>query len=233
MIKTIKAFTSLGLIIGLASCGNSSHAPYSTPSVPIYRSSSVGSLNKSSVSNATRTVVKTGSINLDLNNVREGGENIEQIITSQGGHILSYNERDDKKKNSSFSARVPAKNLVSTMDQISELGKVSYRRIEVEDRTKEAIAQKAHLAKLKQRRTRLKAIYRNAKELKDKLEIEKSLADIEERIFSIEEGIRQMKSFSNFSKLDISLSQKTIRGPIGATFDGFAWSFGKLFTIRK
>jgi hypothetical protein len=49
----------------------------------------------------------------------------------------------------------------------------------------------------------------------------------------MEEGVRQMQKFARFSKLHISLSQKTIRGPMGATLDGVKWTWGKLFTIRE
>ena len=232
MINMLKAFTGLGLISGLTSCSDMNYAA-SIPSAPTYSAPSMGSLNRNSVSTAERIVVKKASLNLDVNNVRQSGETIEQITATQGGHMLSYDERDDKVKNASFSIRVPASNLVSTMDQIAELGKVTYRKIKVEDQTKEAIAQKALLAKLKQRRSRLEAMYRSAKDLEAKLQIEETLAEIEEQIFSMEEGARQMKVFSKFSKLDISLSQKSIRGPIGATLDGAKWSFGKLFTIRE
>lgn len=229
----MRLLLSLGIIAILNSCGMESYAPSISPSAPMYSAPSSGSLNRNSVSTAERVVVKTGNLNLDANNVRQVGEQIEKITAEQGGHMLSYEERDDKQKNASFSIRVPAENLVPTMDEISQLGKVTYRKIKVKDRTKEAIAQKAHLAKLKQRKARLETLYRNAKELKDKLQLEETLAEIEEQIFSIEEGARQMQVFARFSKLEISLSQKTIRGPLGVTKDATMWTWSKLFTIRE
>ncbi|MGJ8655587.1 MAG: DUF4349 domain-containing protein [Akkermansiaceae bacterium] len=232
-IYTLRLLLSLGFVTALNSCGMQSYESPMVPSMPSYAAPSSGSLNRNSVSTAERVVVKTGSINLDASNVREAAERIEQITATQGGHMLSYDERDDKQKSASFSIRIPAENLVLTMDAISQLGKVTYRKITVKDRTKEAIAQKALLTKLKQRKARLETMYRNAKELKDKLELEKNLAEIEEQIFSIEEGARQMKAFARFSKLDISLSQNPIRGPLGATSDAAKWTLGKLFTIRE
>jgi len=206
---------------------------YESAMAPSAAAYSGGMLNRNSVSSAKRVVVKTGSLNLDAGSVRAAGESIEQITAAQGGHMLSYNERDDKRKSASFSIRVPAENLVRTMDEIDQLGKVTYRRITVKDQTREAIAQKARLAKLKQRKTRLEAMYRSATDVDDKLELEKTLAEIEEQIFSMEEGVRQMQKFARFSKLNVSLSQKTIRGPVGAALDGAMWTWGKLFTIRE
>ncbi len=232
--NTVRLLLSLGVISALNSCGMMNYESAMSPSVSTYAiPSSGGTLNRNSVSSAKRVVVKTGSMNLDAGNVREASESIERITLAQEGHMLSYNERDDEQKSASFSIRVPAENLVRTMDQITQLGKVTYRRITVKDRTREAIAQKARLAKLKQRKTRLDAMYRSAEDVDDKLELEKTLAEIEEAIFSMEEGVRQMQKFARFSKLDVSLTQKTIRGPVGAMLDGAKWTWGKLFTIRE
>ena len=170
---------------------------------------------------------------MDTNNVRETGKQIEQITSNHGGHILNLNERDDTLQNAIYSLLVPAQHLVEIMDQIDELGKVTYRHTSISDRTKESIAFKARLNKLKQRKKRLQSMYYNTKSHSDKLDIEKTLADIEEEIFSMEEAIRQLEKFAHFSKLNISLSQKTIRGPVGATLDSARWTWGKLFTIRE
>ncbi len=238
-IYTLRLLLSLGIITTLSSCGMvgySAEVP-SAPSyvVPSMSASSNSSLNRNSVSTAKRVVVKTGSLNLDTSNVREASESIEQITVAQGGHILSYDERDDKNKDASFSIRVPAQNLVSMMDQIAALGKVTYRKITVKDKTREMIAQKARLDKLKKRKSRLEAIYRSlgTKDMTAKLELEETLSEIEEEIFTMEEGMRQMQKFAQFSKLDVSLSQKTIRGPVGAALDGASWTWDKLFTIRE
>ncbi|MFT5906618.1 MAG: superfamily I DNA and RNA helicase [Cryomorphaceae bacterium] len=231
---TIRLFLSLVVISALNSCETLNYESAMAPSAPAYAAaSSGGSLNRNSVSSAKRVVVKTGSLNLDAGNVREASESIEKVTAAQGGHMLSYNERDDKHKRASFSIRVPAEKLVRTMDEIGQLGKVTYRKITVKDRTREGIAQKARLVKLRQRKARIETMYRNAKNVKDKLTLEKTLAEIEEEIFSMEEGLRQMQKFARFSKLDISLSQKTIRGPVGATLDGAKWTLTKLFTISE
>ena len=227
--KTLHCLLSIGILSLLNSCG-SSYSSATIPSVPTYVGS--GSF-KTTSSSATKIIVKTGSLNLDTNNVRETGEQIEGIVTGRGGHILNLNERDDKHQSASYSLRIPAQELVNTMDDIAELGKVTYRQITVSDKTKESIAQKARLNKLKQRRKRLQSMYDGAKELSDKLDIEKTLSEVEEEIFSIEEAIRQLGKFAKFSKLSISLSQKTIRGPVGASLDGVSWTWRKLFTIRE
>lgn len=232
--NTVRVFLGMGVISVMSSCGGIAYAPQSAPSASAYvMDSSERSLNRNSVSSARRVVVKTGSMNLETRNVRESSERVEQITLAQGGHMLSYDERDDEQKNANFSLRVPAEKLVVTMDEIAQLGKVTYRRITVKDSTSEAIAQQARLAKLKQRRARLEAMYRSATKVEDKLELEETLAEIEEEIFSMEESVKQMQKFAQFSKLDLSLSQKSIRGPVGATWDGAKWSLGKLFTIRE
>ena len=231
--NTLRILLGISFIGLLNSCGSARYPSISpaAPSIPSYTETSRSFKNSSSSS--TRVIVKTGSMNMDTSNVREIGEQIEQITTTNGGHILSLNERDDKHQSARYSLRIPADSLINSMDQIAKLGKVTYRRVTVTDKTKESIAQKARLNKLKQRQKRLQSMYHNAKDLSDKLDIEKTLADIEEEIFSIEGTIRELVKFAQYSKLDISLSQKTIRGPVGATLDGAKWTWGKLFTIRE
>ena len=230
---TLRILLGISFISLLNSCGSARYPSISpaAPSIPSYTETSRSFKNSSSSS--TRVIVKTGSMNMDTPNVRKTGEQIEQITTTNGGHILSLNERDDKHQSARYSLRIPADSLINSMDQIAELGKVTYRRVTVTDKTKESIAHKARLNKLKQRQKRLQSMYHNAKDLSDKLDIEKTLADIEEEIFSMEEAIRELAKFAQYSKLDISLSQKTIRGPVGATIDGAKWTWGKLFTIRE
>lgn len=233
--NTLRILLGIGFISLLNSCG-SAYAPISVPSVPSisnYKAPSRFKSFRNSSSSATRVIVKKGSLNMDTSNVRDSGEQIEQIVTTNGGHILNLNERDDKHQSASYSLRIPADNLILSMDQIAELGRVTYRRVSVTDKTKESIAQKARLNKLKQRQKRLESMYYNAKALSDKLDIEKTLADIEEEIFSMEEAIRELAKFSQYSKLEVSLSQKSIRGPVGLAFDGLGWTWGKLFTIRE
>lgn len=230
-IKLAKPILLLCSVSLLNSCSNSSIP--TLQSAPTYILPSSRSSFKNSTSSATQVIVKTGSMNLDTSNVREAGEQIEQIVANNNGHILALNEYENKRQNASYTLRIPAENLIQSMDQISELGKVKYRRVTVTDKTKESIAQKARLNKLKQRQKRLQSMYYNAKKLSDKLNIEETLADIEEEIFSMEEAIRELAKFAQYSKLDISLSQKTIRGPVGATLDGASWTWKKLFTIRE
>jgi len=178
-------------------------------------------------------VVKTGSLNIKTSDVRVASETVEKIVASSGGYMTSMSERDDKSKYANFEIRIPAQSLVSTMDEISKLGKVSYRKIHVKDVTTEAIRQTARLNKLKARRDRLNGLYRSSKTIADKLKIEELLSEIEEQIFSMEEAIKQMAKTSKFSKLSLSISQSKIRGPLGLVKDSGTWGFKKLFTIRE
>jgi len=215
-------------VLSLTNCGGK--ASYAPAPVSI---SAAGSLNRYSVSDVQRTVIKSGSLTVKTNNVREAGETVENIVATAGGHMTSMSERDDKTKYANFEIRVPAQRLVSTMDEISQLGKVSYRSISVKDATDEAIKQTARLNHLKVRIERLKALYKSASKLTDKLQIEEALAEIEQEIFSMEEAIKQMQKVSSFSKLSLRISQAKIRGPLGVVKDSGTWSLKKLFTIRE
>ena len=241
-IAQLLKLTSLaGMLLILNSCGiyGESHsadfsAPMMAPSVSSsYVNSAPKSLNRNSVSTQKRQLVKKGSLNIKADKVRKSAETIESIVLQNGGQFASMDERDDNSKYANYEAYVPAANLVSTMDQISQLGKVTYRKISAEDVTKDIIRFKTKLQNLKKRRSRILALYQSTKSVEDKLELEEKLSELESEIYEMEESMRQMQKISHFSKLSLSVSQSTIRGPLGVVKDSGSWLVSKLFTIRK
>ena len=218
----------------LNSCGNSSGS-FSAPVAPSVSigSSNYKSLNRNSVSDAQRSIVKTGNLRIKADNIRSTGELVENIVITQGGFMTSMNERDDSTKNAKYKIHVPAENLISTMDSIAALGKVDYRLISVKDVTQDIISQTARLRKLKARRARYQQMYSSASKISDKLRIEETLADIEEEIFTMEQSMSEMQRTARFSTLSLSIKRSKIRGPIGLISDASSWSLSKLFTIRE
>lgn len=55
-------------------------------------------LNSRSVSDAQRTIVKTGSLSIKTNDVRKAGESVKQIISDTGSFMSTMSKRDDDTK---------------------------------------------------------------------------------------------------------------------------------------
>ena len=223
---------SLAGIISLSSCGSHDAPAYAPAPLSVYASES-GTLNEHSRSTATRKIVKKAALNLDVAHVRQAGKQIETIVTKHKGHMTSMERRDDDSQHASYEIRVPAQHLVSTLDAMSELGDVTYRKISAEDSTRESIRQQARLRNLKSRQHRLTGLYRSATKISDKLALEKQLSEIESTIFEMEAAIKEMQKLAHFSRLSVEINRSAIRGPLGALSQSLKWSLSKLFTIRK
>jgi len=231
LLSSLTKFSCILLVsLAFTNCTNISALPS-----PVYSPAltTAGTLNIDSVADANKTIVKTGSLNLKVKDIRETGEKIEKIVSQANGYMTSMNERDDKTKHAQYEIRIPAQHLGNTMEHIAELGKVNFRRIYVTDKSEQVIQQSVRLNTLKSRKTRLKALYHKATKTSDKLEIEKTLSQIEAEIFQIEETIKTLQKTALYSKLSVSIKRAKIRGPLGLAKDSSSWSIKKLFTIRE
>ncbi len=232
--KHLVKYLSLLGMISLSSCSMfESTSANLSPAAPMYSAASSDMLNENSTSSKTRQVTKKASLNIDVSNVKDAGKQVETIVSENRGQITSMERRDDDSQYASYEIRVPSQKLVSTLDAISALGKVTYRKIKVEDTTRKAIQQQARYQQLLKRKQRLLKLYHNAHTIKDKLELEKQLSEVEEALFQIQAAIRQGRKFADFSKISLELSRRSIRGPIGLVMDSFQWGISKLFTIRE
>jgi len=220
--QAIIIIASLLILVVFSNCSGGTVAP----SLPSYSSisSQKSGLYKSSTSTISRTIVKTGSLRIKAKNIRETGEAIESIVNQAEGYMTSMSEHKDTSSSANYSIRIPAANLIIAMDQIAELGKVTHRKIYVDDVTQEVIRSTARLNTLRARRDRLKKLYYQASEIEDKLEIESTLSEIEEEIFNMEEAIKAIQKTAEYSKLTLSVS---------ILQHSSAWSLKKLFTIRE
>lgn len=224
------------LSLSLISCGGGSGSSYMSPSVPSVSYSAPlpksGSLSENSVSSVRRTVVKTGSMDVNVGSVKEASTQLEDIVAAQKGYMTSMSKIESDSHHADYEIRVPAQNLVKTMDAIAVLGDVDSRRVWVTDETDNMVKFEARLADLKNRRDRFKKMLSSASETEDKIKVEQILSELELEIFEMELGVKQMMKHAKYSKLSVDLDRKRIRGPIGLASAGWGWSWRKLFTIR-
>jgi len=219
---------AMGLLV--TSCGMNYKAmetgsvSYSAPSAR---------LSRSSVSTPKRQVVKTGKLDMEVNDVKAAAESLESHVVKVGGYMTSMTAREDNSPYAEFSIRVPSHQLIGTMDKISELGEVSYRRVKVDDVTEAKVRYEARLKELRNRRSRMQSLIKLAKNVEERLKVEEALAKLENEIFQMELAAKEQARHSAFSKLEVELQRKSINGPVGAAWKGVKWSFGKLFVIRE
>ena len=216
MNKLIYLLAFLPLPLTLLSCSNTYDA-LSTPSLPSTSYTALSSpylaqstelkkarsLSETSVSSAQRTVVKSGSMDVRVANVKEASDQLEDIVAEQKGYMTSMSRVETKSHRANYVIRVPAKNLSSTMEEIATLGELDSRRVWVADESQSVVKFQAKLADLKNRRDRFKKMLSSATKTEDKIKVEAILSDLERDIFEMELGLKQLMKHARYSKLSV------------------------------
>ena len=215
-------FLSAALII-LPSCSSylTSPSPAASPSV-----------GSSAQMAGSRVLIKTGTIHLEVNDVRKSTQLTRQIITKHNGYLENISSSDDKNAYTKLKLRLPKDRLTPVMDALAALGKVITKNVEVTDVTDEWIDLQAKMKNIRAMRDRLRTLLRQAKNVEDTLKIEKELTRVQSELDSLEGRLKAMDKHAAYSKLSLTLNQKSVPGPIGAASKGVWWGIKKLFVIR-
>jgi hypothetical protein len=229
--------------VSLHSCGMNAGSDYAmaSPEVSAANSNSGlrsgdfaitrGSIHKQS-GTAQRQLVKSGRMHVDVADIGTAADRVESTVKSKGGYMTSMSESRDDGQRAAYQIRIPSKQLKSTMLAFEELGDVTVNRVSVDDVTAQKVRYQARLKELNARQGRILAMLHSAKTVKEKLEVERLLAELEAEIFKLEVAAKEQAKHAAYSKLALNLSRKSIDGPVGAAWKVLSWSAGKLFTIR-
>jgi hypothetical protein len=178
----------------------------------------------------TRLIQQSAALDIEVDSPELGLQKAREIIKNSGGYVdstYSYSEKHIK-----VVARVPQKDLEASIEQLSQLGHLSSRRISSNDVTDEVIDTEARLNNLIALRERFRQILLKAEKIDDILKVESELARIQSEIDSIESRRKSLLGDVHESQIDIQLNQKRILGPLGYIGKGVIWIVSKLFIIK-
>ncbi|BDS06050.1 hypothetical protein NT6N_10900 [Oceaniferula spumae] len=222
-MKTILRLVFACSISLFTACTTSSLAP-SAP--PMAKSSAYGEARTS------RVLVKTGSMSIEVNSVKESTAKVRGLVKQKKGYVENITSNDSGSSSASLTVRVPKNSLLTTMDELAALGKVTSRNVEVEDVTDEWIDLQAKVKNLRALRDRLRRLLEKAGNVKDVLAVEKELTRVQSELDSLEGRIKAMQQNVSYSKISIRIHHKSIPGPLGVVSKGTWWGVKKLFVIR-
>jgi len=223
-MKAIIYLASVSAVSSLTSC-TSSLAPASPAPVM------AGSYNEEA-SVKSRVLIKTGSISLEVHDVKETTTKVQNMVKKRKGYVENINSREKGGGYASLTVRVPKEGLATTMNDLTAMGKVTSRNIDVEDVTDEWIDLQAKVKNLRTLRDRLRRLLDKANNVKDVLAVEKELNRVQSELDSLEGKIKAMQQNVSYSKINVSIRHKSIPGPLGVVTKGTWWGVKKLFVIR-
>jgi len=219
----------LSIILFFTACG-SKYSKVSTEPSAIYqppRSNVVYSEHLPIPSK--RIITKRAYIKVEVDNITKAQKLLTSIIEKSRGHILNARIYEDSYN---ASAKVPAQNLKSTLDNIAKLGDKISQTISQDDVTSQFIDYQARLKNLILLRDKMQKLLNQTTKIEEILKIERELGRIQTEIDSIQGHLKYLKDAVVFSPIDINLEEKTIYGPLGYVVHGIWWVTKKLFVIR-
>lgn len=174
-----------------------------------------GSGASGNVNQQERKLIKTGSVNLEVENLTTAEQAVETWCKNFDGYISSsYNQENS----ASFTVRIPAKNFDSAMDTIGDLGKIKYRSLSTQDVSEQFYDLQTRLETRRILKDRLQSYLASAKDMKDMLQIERELNDTLSEIESMEGSMRRLSGQIDYSTINVELQL-----PYRTTDQGFQW----------
>jgi hypothetical protein len=154
-----------------------------------------------------RKLVRTGAMDLIVKNPGETAEKIRQLADRMGGFLQSSQVTGSSNSMSaSVTIRVPAARLEEARSEIRKLGlRVETDRIEAQDATKEYVDREARLRNLRAQETQYLNILRQAKTVKDTLQVSDQLNEVRSEIEQQQAEFEALSKQVEMAAISISL----------------------------
>lgn len=216
-------FACFPLLILFSSC--SSYLAEPAPASAGYLAASQQA-SKTRSSQSNRILIKTGNMSLETSDVETTSSQAQAIVKKHKGYVgnTSRNAKHDgDAASASLELRVPAASLDICMQDLGKLAKVTSRTVQVSDVTDQWIDLQAKLNNTRALRDRLRKLLQQADSVEDTLKVEKELTRVQSELDALEGKIKTLSKHRAYSKLSLTISQKTIPGPLGVVTKGTWW----------
>lgn len=152
-------------------------------------------------------IIRNASLRFQVNDYRKSIRNIENIIKRYQGFIVNSNEtRVDNSLQNSLTIRVPSKNLDALIEELARQAiYLDYKNLSSEDVTTEFVDISARLKAKQAVEQRYLDLLKQAKTIKEILEIENQLRQIREEIEGAQARINYINSQVAYSTVTLEV----------------------------
>ena len=157
-----------------------------------------------------KKIIKDGRLGMDVRNLSASKTNIDTIVRNLGGYYDNESlSNNDYATAYDLKIRIPSDKFEILIEKIeSGEGEVSYKEIDARDVTEEFIDLETRLGNKQKYLTRYQELLRNAKNIKEILDIEEKIRVLEEEIESTTGRLKYLNDQVNYSTLELNISQK-------------------------
>ncbi|HTT20666.1 MAG TPA: DUF4349 domain-containing protein [Candidatus Sulfotelmatobacter sp.] len=178
------------------------------------------SASNSGDAEADRKMVRTATLEMLVQQPADTAEKIRLLAEQEGGFLVSSEVRGQQDTaGATLTIRVPAERFESVRDQIRKLGlRVESERIEAQDVTRQYTDQEANLRNLRAEEQQYLLILKQARTVKDTLEVSEKLSQIRGQIE------QQQAEFNTLSKqIETVAIAIDLRAEVEARVFGLNW----------
>lgn len=159
--------------------------------------------NKQNLPNQTqKKLIKTGNVNLEIQNLDDSIKKVEEWITNFDGYIANSSNTD---KDAWFTVKIPSEKFDEAMNSTCNLGKVLNHSENTEDVSEQYYDLESRIQNKKIMKANLEKYLKDAKDIKDLLEIEKELNSVISELDSMEGRLRRLSTQIDYSTISINL----------------------------
>jgi hypothetical protein len=156
-----------------------------------------------------KKIIKTANVQLEVKDLKKYTDNIHKLARQYGGYLAAEQQNELNGRNElTLSIKVPVAQFDGLMEQVSQDSeKLISKTISTQDVTDEYVDTKSRLQTKDQMRLKYLDFMKNAKNMKEVLEVQKEINDLQAEIESGAGRINYLSHQSAFSTINITASQ--------------------------
>jgi hypothetical protein len=148
-----------------------------------------------------RKLIRTGSINYQVNSLSETRAAVENWVTKYEGYISDSSESGDS---INITAQIPSKHFDEAMSTSAQIGKITSKSVNSTDVSDQYYDLDSRLATKRILLDRLTSYLKQAKDVKDMLDIESKINDVTGDIESMQGQLNRLSKQIDYSTINIS-----------------------------
>ncbi|NCB69627.1 MAG: DUF4349 domain-containing protein [Bacteroidia bacterium] len=156
-----------------------------------------------------KKIIKDGRLGIEVKNLKAAKTNIDTLIRSLGGYYDNESLiNNDYSTEYNLRIRIPSNNMELLIRKIEKgEGEVSYKEITARDVTEEFIDLETRLTNKQKYLAQYQELLKNAKSIKEILDIQEKIRVLEEEIESSTGRLKYLNDQVNYSTLELNISQ--------------------------
>ncbi|WP_157960460.1 DUF4349 domain-containing protein [Marinimicrobium alkaliphilum] len=186
----------------------------------------MASADMSSPGGSDRLVARSATMTLAVTDPEATNERVTRVVSDAQGWINNSHSHQERIY---ITLEVPDTGLNAFLDEVASLGEVTARSINARDVTEQVVDTQAQLDNLLALRERYRQLLDRADTVKDMLEIERQLAQVQSQIDMYENRRKHLDRQVDYAQVSLTLEQRRVYGPLGVVVRGVYRGVRKLF----